>query len=236
MRLWAGIVGCTLAAMIIVGIAPARAQGGGSSSPPPPPPPLVSVSARDAEVRTVLADMFQQAKVANYTVANDVVGRVTISLKDKPFEDALTLLCKAASPELSWSKIDNFYEVKLRRVRRVADENTPLPQVPEAVSYPGGERFERIPLMYTDPRTILAVLNALRPEGMTAAVAYLPTNGLFVRYGGAGEFLSGVINDMPPGFPGGFGNFTASGTGGNGGDGGGGQAGGGPAGGAPGNR
>jgi len=181
------------------------------------------VSARDADVRSVLTDMFKQAKVANYTVANDVAGRVTLSLKDKPFEDALTLLCRAASPELSWSRTDDFYEVKLRRVRRVVAEESPLLPAPEAAVAavsPGRERFERIPLMYTDPRTILAALNALRPEGMTAAVAYLPTNGLFVRYGGTNGFVSGVINDMPPGFPGGFGvGFAGSGPAGGGGGG-----------------
>ena len=214
----AWLIVCAAALVAVMGRGPVWAQGSGNP-PSPPPPPVVTVSARDADVRAVLADMFKQAKIANYTVANNVAGYVTLSLKDKPFDDALTLLCKAASPELSWSKTDSFYEVKLRRVRRVAeDETAPAPEV--IAAYPAAVRYERIGMMYSDPRTILAALNALRPEEMTAAIAYLPTNALFVRYGGmtsSGGFMSGVIGDMFPGFPGGPGapGMGLAGPGGN---------------------
>lgn len=185
-----GIIG---AALLLVGAA------WGQGEKKPPAPPLVSVDARDADVRQTLVDLFKRARVANYTIDSAVQGRITIVLKDKPFEEALTLVTRAAAPPLVWSKTDNFYQVRPRPIRRVAEAETVLPGIPDPAPVRVGPRCEVIPLMYADARDIAAALGAVRPPDLTGAYAYVPNNNVLTRWGGANGFARGVIGGLPGG-------------------------------------
>lgn len=150
---------------------------------PPPAPPRVTINARDADVRATLQDLFKQAKIANFALANDVRGTVTISLREKPFEEALTIVARIASPPLAWSKNDGFYQVKLRASSAVTSLET---QTPASVALGDGTRVEVIRLMYADARDIVTALGAVKPSGLQAAIAYEPNNRVLSRWGWAG--------------------------------------------------
>ena len=181
---------------------------------PPPAPPLVSVTARDAEVKAVITDLFQQAKISDYTISNDVAGRITISLKDKPFEDALTLIARVNVPPLSWNKTDGFYQIKIRRVSPRSAGEVPVAAMEPPPPVPDAGNVEWVPLMFTDPRGIVQAIEALRPPGLIAAFAYMPTNGLLVRFGRTGDpLVTGTIGGGPGAAGGGAGNTGGSGAG-----------------------
>jgi hypothetical protein len=81
-----------------------------------PAPPLFSVNVKDAPLRRVLEDLFTRAKV-DYAIDNNVGGFVTIRLSDRPLAEALTLVLRAASPQLAWSLADGVYTVRVRALR-----------------------------------------------------------------------------------------------------------------------
>ena len=196
---------------------------GGAAAPPAAyaqektEPVRVSVNAKDRPVREVVMDLFQQARIRNYTIANNVTGYITLSLKDKPFEEALTLLARTASPRLTWSKTDGFYEVRVRTTRRAAEAAEPAPAFDEtAVEGADGTRVEVIHLMYADARDIVAVFEALRPPTLTGAFAYVPNNDVLTKWdprAPAGTFTSGVIGGFRSPFATGFGQGPATGAG-----------------------
>ena len=151
--------------------------------------PRVSVDVRDGDVRGVLADVFRQAKVANYTLANDVVGYVTLKMKDRPLDEALSLICRTAVPPLRYRKTaEGVYEVRTRTYG-----NTTALSAPRAGDPPGEfaaaavrtSDWEAIPLTYAEVDALTGAMNTLRPEGVTRVLGYLPTNTLLVKAGDA---------------------------------------------------
>lgn len=166
-----------------------------------PAAPLVSVDARDADLRETLTALFKQAEVANYAIAPNVQGTVTLRLKDQPLDNALNVLARTASPRFSWSKTDGIYEVKRRATRRTSSEPEAASPTTEeeSLGLGDGTRVEVIRLMYADARDIAAVLGAIRPEGLRAAVAYDPLNRVVTQWGGSAD--SGFVNGAIGGFP-----------------------------------
>jgi type II secretory pathway component HofQ len=195
------VAGAALIAAALLLAAPVGAQQGGGSdrgeeetprpSAPAPespaPGPRVTIAAKEADVRAVLERLFADAKIENYSIANDVTGRVTLSLKDRSFEEALSLLARVARPPLAWRKIDGIYEVRVRPARRAEAADEDMPAREQAVEIGGGRRVEVIKLMYADARDIVAVLSGLRPDHLTGAYAYVPLNRLITRWGAVGR-------------------------------------------------
>lgn len=165
-------------------------------------PKRVSLDVDGKNVKDVLLDLFRQAGVADYTVAEDVSGPLTLRLSDRPFEDALTFVARAAQPPLTWNKTDGVYSVKRRTAPSPRDEAGGIPSDPPVITA-SGERYEMLYPVYADGQNLLRALELLQPAGLTAAFAYPPTNGLLVRFGGKGPLVTGVLGGGTPGLPGG---------------------------------
>jgi hypothetical protein len=172
----------------------------------------VSLDVDGKNVKDVLLDLFRQAGVGDYTIAEDVSGPITLRLSDRPFEDALVIVARAARPPLTWNKADNVYAVKRRVANTLGGEETPsgsggIPSDPPVLTA-SGERYEMLYPVYSDPQNLLRALELLQPAGLTAAFAYPPTNGLLVRFGGSGPLVTGVLGGGAPGLPAGGGAGT----------------------------
>lgn len=158
------------------------------------PAPLVTLDARDAPVRSVLVDLFRQAKITNYSIAPDVAGYITIKVQEKPFEDTLAFIARVARPALSYGKTpEGFYEVRARRLSQSGESAAPngaaAAPAPTALA-----NWEVVRPVYAPADDIVAVLEAARPESVTRVFAYLPLNLVLVKCGPPGEgFQTGVF-------------------------------------------
>lgn len=99
------------------------------------PLPTVSIDAKGDDVRSVLHNLFGQAK-KNYVLDPGVRFALYLSLKDIEFEEALTLLCKNAS--LAYELQNGIYFVKRAPAKVEAKpqpkvEDKPKGKLPETV-------------------------------------------------------------------------------------------------------
>ena len=179
----------------------ARAQGPGA----PAAPARISLDANAQDLENVLLDLFRQAGVTDYSIADDVSGPLTLRLTDRPFEDALSLIARSARPPLTWNKADGVYSVKRRVVAPPEEETGGIASDPPVITA-SGERYEMLYPVYADTQNLLRALELLQPAGLTAAFAYPPTNGLLVRFGGPGPLVTGVIGATAGGAPAGQNN------------------------------
>jgi len=118
----------------------------------------ISVDLKDAPVRTTLEMMFKQAGIKNYVIENSVAGFVTMKLEDQPFENSLKLVMRAATIPLTYTKENNVWIVKSRRItiepNPVSNFNSdPLPYKPSS--------FQVIRLNYIDPFDLQSVLGQI---------------------------------------------------------------------------
>ena len=65
----------------------------------------ISLDVSGKNVKDVLLDLFRQAGVTDYAIADDVSGTLTLRLSERPFEDALTFVARSAQPPLTLSLI-----------------------------------------------------------------------------------------------------------------------------------
>ena len=161
----------------------------------------VSLDVSGKNVKEVLLDLFRQAGVTDYAIADDVSGSLTLRLSERPFEDALTFVARSAQPPLTWNKTDGLYSVK-RRAAPARDDAGDIPSDPPVITA-SGERYEMLYPVYADTQNLLRAIELLQPAGLAAAFAYPPTNGLLVRFGGKGPLVTGVLSGGTPGLPGG---------------------------------
>jgi hypothetical protein len=115
----------------------------------------ISVDLKDAPVRTTLEMMFKQAGIKNYVIENSVAGFVTMKLEDQPFENSLKLVMRAATVPLTYTKENNVWIVKSRRITIEANpdpnyNSDPLPIMSNS--------FEVIKLNHIDPFDLMSVL------------------------------------------------------------------------------
>jgi hypothetical protein len=187
----------------------------------------ISVDLKDAPVRTTLEMMFKQAGIKNYVIDNSVVGFITMTLEDQPFENSLKLVMRAATVPLTYTKENNVWIVK----ERVFTEYKQ--QTPDILKeQPRGIMFERIPLTFIDPFDLMSVLGNITfinqfsryTGGMNGSgMGNFGGGNGNSSFGGNGGFGMGGGNGMGGGTMGGFGGMMGSqgGMGGNGGFGGG---------------
>jgi len=187
----------------------------------------ISVDLKDAPVRTTLEMMFKQAGIKNYVIDNSVVGFITMTLEDQPFENSLKLVMRAATVPLTYTKENNVWIVK----ERVFTEYKQ--QTPDILKeQPRGIMFERIPLTFIDPFDLMSVLgNITFINQFSRYTGGMNGSGMGnfgggtnnSSFGGNGGFGMGGGNGIGGGAMGGFGGMMGSqgGMAGNGGFGGG---------------
>jgi hypothetical protein len=121
----------------------------------------ISVDLKDAPVRTTLEMIFKQAGIKNYVIENSVSGFITITLTDNEFENSLKLVMRNSYPALTYTKENDVYIVKSRKIKIEAhpDPNLytmlPLESAKESISW------EKIRLNYIDPFDLQSVLGKI---------------------------------------------------------------------------
>jgi len=118
----------------------------------------ITMELKDAPVRTSLEMIFKQAGIKSYVIENSVYGVISMNLSDQPFENALKLIMRANTVPLTYTKENDVYIVKARRI--VIEAN------PEPTNYSDliMERtktsiaWEKIHLNHIDPFDLQAVL------------------------------------------------------------------------------
>ena len=187
---------------------------------------------RDAPVRTSLEMIFKQAGIKSYVIENSVYGVISMNLSEQPFENALKLVMRANTVPLTFTKENDVYIVKARRI--VIEAN------PEPTNYSDliMERtktsiaWEKIHLNHIDPFDLQAVLgNILFINQFSRYTGGMNGSGMGSfgggngngSFGGNGGLGMGNGNGMGGGAMGGFGGMMGSqgGFSGNGGFGGG---------------
>ena len=118
----------------------------------------ISVDLKDSPVRTTLEMMFKQAGIKNYVIENSVAGFVTMKLEDQPFENSLKLVMRAATIPLTYTKENDVWIVKSRRITIEPNPDPyfnqdPLPYKPSS--------FQVIRLNYIDPFDLQSVLGQI---------------------------------------------------------------------------
>ena len=115
----------------------------------------ISVDLKDAPVRTTLEMMFKQAGIKNYVIENSVAGFVTMKLEDQPFENSLKLVMRAATVPLTYTKENDVWIVKSRRITIEANPDPNYNSDPLPVN---SNSFQVIKLNYIDPFDLMSVL------------------------------------------------------------------------------
>ena len=192
----------------------------------------ITMELKDAPVKTSLEMIFKQAGIKSYVIENSVYGVISMNLSDQPFENALKLIMRANTVPLTYTKENDVYIVKARRI--VIEAN------PEPTNYSDliMERtktsiaWEKIHLNHIDPFDLQVVLGNILfinqfsryTGGMNGSNmgSFGGGNGNG-SFGGNGGLGMGNGNGMGGGAMGGFGGMMGSqgGFSGNGGFGGG---------------
>ena len=190
----------------------------------------ITMELKDAPVRTSLEMIFKQAGIKSYVIENSVYGVISMNLSDQPFENSLKLVMRANTVPLTYTKENDVYIVKARRI--VIEAN------PEPTNYSDliAERsrnsitWEKIHLNYIDPFDLQAVLGNIlfinqfgRFSGNGSGMGGFGNGAGNSSFGGNGGLGMGNGNGMGGGAMGGFGGMMGSqgGFSGNGGFGGG---------------
>ena len=192
----------------------------------------ITMELKDAPVKTSLEMIFKQAGIKSYVIENSVYGVISMNLSDQPFENALKLIMRANTVPLTYTKENDVYIVKARRI--VIEAN------PEPTNYSDliMERtktsiaWEKIHLNHIDPFDLQAVLGNILfinqfsryTGGMNGSnMGGFGGGNRNGSFGGNGGLGMGNGNGMGGGAMGGFGGMMGSqgGFSGNGGFGGG---------------
>ena len=190
----------------------------------------ITMELKDAPVRTSLEMIFKQAGIKSYVIENSVSGVISMNLSEQPFENALKLVMRANTVPLTYTKENDVYIVKARRI--VIEAN------PEPTNYSdlimersrNSITWEKIHLNYIDPFDLQAVLGNIlfinqfgRFSGNGSGMGGFGNGAGNSSFGGNGGFGGQAGNGMGGGAMGGFGGMMGSqgGFSGNGGFGGG---------------
>jgi hypothetical protein len=174
----------------------------------------ISVDLKDAPVRTTLEMMFKQAGIKNYVIDNSVVGFITMTLEDQPFENSLKLVMRAATVPLTYTKENDVWIVK---ERVFTDYKQSAPEI--TVEQPKGVMFERIPLTFIDPIDLMSVFGNILYIRQFGRMGGMNGSGMGnfgggtnnSSFGGNGGFGLGSGNGMGGGAMGGFGGAFGGG-------------------------
>jgi len=116
----------------------------------------ISVDLKDSPVRTTLEMMFKQAGIKNYVIENSVAGFVIMKLEDQPFENSLKLVMRAATVPLTYTKENDVWIVKSRRITEFKNTSPEIKE--EKVS---NVSFQVIRLNHIDPFDLQSVFGQI---------------------------------------------------------------------------
>ena len=190
----------------------------------------ITMELRDAPVRTSLEMIFKQAGIKSYVIENSVYGAISMNLSEQPFENALKLVMRANTIPLTYTKENDVYIVKSRKI--VIGPN-PDPDFDAGLLLAhkyNSISWQVIKLNHIDPFDLQAVLGNIlfinqfgRFTGNGSGMGGFGNGAGNSSFGGNGGFGLGTGNGMGGGAMGGFGGMMGSqgGFSGNGGFGGG---------------
>ena len=139
-----------LGAMLAFVPATAHAQNGAGQKPIPP----ITLDLRDAQVRDALTQLFNTANV-DFSLDPNVQGYIpALKITEQPFETALRLVLRSASPPLTFTRENGIYIVRPRRAPDAgANAGTEPPLLNDPNSTPEGSKNvpEKIYLTYVGP-------------------------------------------------------------------------------------
>jgi len=177
----------------------------------------ITMELKDAPVRTSLEMIFKQAGIKSYVIENSVYGVISMNLTDQPFENSLKLVMRANTVPLTYTKENDVYIVKARRI--VIEAN------PEPTNYSdlvmersrNSITWEKIHLNYIDPFDLQAVLGNIlfinqfgRFTGNGSNMGGSGNGAGNSSFGGNGGFGGQTGNGMGGGAMGGFGGMMGS--------------------------
>ncbi len=173
---------------------------------------IPSLELDQADIRDALKILFRSVQV-NYTIASDVQGTVTVSLKNVPFETALRNVLSQADATY---RVEGGIYVIIKKVVEnptSSNEGTTVATKPENLP-------RRIKIRHADPQLIMVLLNGAQSTFLQPEMSTIVSGGSGGAGGGSGGFGGGLGG-------GGFGGGGLGGGSGGGGFGGGGFGGGG---------
>jgi len=221
MKAKVGLIVATLAVGGLLASAPMKSMAQGD----PRDTIVPSLELNEADIRDALKILFRNVGVS-YTIAPEVQGTITVSLKNVPFETALRNILNQV--QATYRVEAGVYNI-IKREETVAPtggtDNTGLTTTPELVT-------QRIYIRHADPELIIRLLlvddsTQTQPEISTIVGSGGGFGGGGFGGGGFGGFggNNGGFGGGMGGFGGGMGGFGGGGFGG-GGRGGGGRGGG----------
>lgn len=179
---------------------------------------IASIELMDAPVRDALKTLFKMVNVS-YTIAADVQGTVTVSLKNVPFETALRNIL---------GQVDATYRVEggvFNIIKKELDTTTTNPQTPDQITPTDQKRLYRIKIQHADPQYVYELLKGnlgfgTGPEISTLQGGVRGQGGGGFGQGGGGGFGGGGFGGGGLGGGGfgggGFGGGSSGGFGGGG--------------------
>jgi hypothetical protein len=191
----------------------------------------ITMELKDAPVRTSLEMIFKQAGIKSYVIENSVSGVISMNLSEQPFENALKLVMRANTIPLTYTKENDVYIVKSRKIV-IGPNPEPTNYSDLIIETKTSIAWEKIHLNHIDPFDLQAVLGNILfinqfsryTGGMNGSNmgSFGGGNGNG-SFGGNGGLGMGNGNGMGGGAMGGFGGMMGSqgGFSGNGGFGGG---------------
>jgi hypothetical protein len=163
----------------------------------------ITLDLTNAPVRVAIEAVFKYVPF-NHTIASDVDGIVSVSLKDVPFEQALRSILRINSPALTFRRAEgNLYEVIVKPTA-IETATTAAPETPE-VAVEAPRRVQKIVLNFTSAMDIGSLFGATVHQSI-ANQASMGGNGGQSGYGGGSGGFGG--NSGGYGGSGGFGGSS----------------------------
>lgn len=139
-----------------------------------------SLEFESADIRDALKILFREVGVS-YTIAEDVQGSVTVSLKNVPFETALRNLLNQV--DSTWREEGGVYNI----VKREAPGNTLGGGTTDTPTVRQENRPRRIYIQSADPQLIITLL-----AGNTTNTSMQPETSVLTGGGGSGGMGGGM--------------------------------------------
>jgi len=205
----------TFCALAVMGFAPSMAM---AQSDDIMKKQIPSLEYQQADVREALRAMFRTVPGASYTIAPDVQGNITVSLKNVSFEAALQNITK---------QVDATYRIEggvINIIHRIVENVAPV-SGPDAPTNAGTNKvIRRIKIRSADPQFIAMLIGqkegsqnfTLSPEMSTLSKSG-GMGGMGGGMGGMGGGMGGMGGGGMGGMGGGMGGFGGGGMGGMGG-------------------
>ena len=175
-------LGAATLAVISLSAAPVRAQDVNATDSAKP----ISLNLINVPIQTALRTLFSSAGIRSYNIDGAVQGNANINVSDVPFSVALRQLLNSGNPPLTFSVIDNVYQIKVAQAVAPpqVDVKTPVQTPDQLAADPNSpKRFYVIPIDSYDAYYIAGLVGA---TGVIEVVPNYPAGGQGTGQGGQG--------------------------------------------------